>query len=230
MQNEMLSASDLFKKSVLEGFSLTRQNLTVPTVLVTLLSAFLIGLLIFYVYKKTYRGVLYSHSFNISLIMLTMVTSMIIMCISSSIGLSLGMVGALSIVRFRTAIKDPMDTVYMFWAIAAGITIGANYVLYAVIGTLIIAVVLFALSLFSSKAGENYLLVVHFEDRASKDVASILHKVPQMKVKSRTVTRGGVEATYELRLSQQRTNIVDALLTVPGVHDATLVAFQNEIA
>ena len=102
--NQSLSATDLFKNSVLEGFSLSRQNLTVPNVLLSLACAFLLGLLIFYVYRKTYRGVLYSHSFNISLIMLTMVTAMIIMCISSSIGLSLGMVGALSIVRFRTAV------------------------------------------------------------------------------------------------------------------------------
>ena len=228
--NQSLSATDLFKNSVLEGFSLSRQNLTVPNVLLSLACAFLLGLLIFYVYKKTYRGVLYSHSFNISLIMLTMVTAMIIMCISSSIGLSLGMVGALSIVRFRTAVKDPMDTVFMFWAIAAGITVGANYMLYAIIGTLVIAVVLFLVSLVGNKAGENYLLVVHYDERAGKDISAMVHKVPRSKLKSKTVTRGGVEATYELRLPQQRANLVDALLNTPGVHDATLVAFQNEIA
>lgn len=230
MENQSLSFADLFKNSVMEGFSLSRQNLTVPNVLITLLCALALGLVIYWVYRKTYRGVLYSHSFNISLIMLTMVTAMIIMCISSSIGLSLGMVGALSIVRFRTAVKDPMDTVYMFWAIAAGITIGANYILYAIIGTAVIGVVLLLLSLVSSKAGENYLLVIHYDDRSGKEIGGLLRQVPRIKLKSKTVTRSGVEATYELRLPQSRSNLVDALLSIPGVQDATLVAFQNEIA
>ena len=229
--NQSLSATDLFKNSVLEGFSLSRQNLTVPNVLLSLACAFLLGLLIFYVYKKTYRGVLYSHSFNLSLIMLSMVTTLVIMCISSAPALSLGMVGALSIVRFRTAVKDPMDTVYMFWAIAVGITVGANFILFSIIGTLVIAVILLVLSFTSNQTGQNYLLVVHYDDRYAKEVTNAVNKmVPRYRLKSKTATRNGVEMTLELRLQGNRSNIVDNLLGIPGVMDATLVAFQNEIA
>ena len=132
--------------------------------------------------------------------MLCMVTTLIIMCISSAPALSLGMVGALSIVRFRTAVKDPMDTVYMFWAISVGITVGANFILFSIIGTLVIAAVLLLLSFTGHK------------------------------LKSKTATRNGIEMTLELRLQGNRSNLVDNLLNVPGVQDATLVAFQNEIA
>ena len=174
---------------------------------------------------------LYSHSFNLSLIMLSMVTTLVIMCISSAPALSLGMVGALSIVRFRTAVKDPMDTVYMFWAIAVGITVGANFILFSIIGTLVIAVILLVLSFTSNQTGQNYLLVVHYDDRYAKEVTNAVNKmVPRYRLKSKTATRNGVEMTLELRLQGNRSNIVDNLLGIPGVMDATLVAFQNEIA
>ena len=153
------SFSDVFKSKFLESFSLSNQNMTLPNIILGLLAAFLLGLFIYFIYKKTFRGVLYSHSFNLSLIMLTMVTTLVIMCISSAPALSLGMVGALSIVRFRTAVKDPVDTVYMFWAIVAGITIGANFVLYAFVGCLIIGGILIALSIVGNKISNNYLLV-----------------------------------------------------------------------
>ena len=143
--NTTTNFSDVFKDNFLSGFSLSTQNLTLPNVLISLGIAFLLGMVIYFIYKKTYRGVLYSHSFNLSLIMLSMVTTLVIMCISSAPALSLGMVGALSIVRFRTAVKDPMDTVYMFWAIAVGITVGANFILFSIIGTLVIAVILLVL-------------------------------------------------------------------------------------
>ena len=195
--------------------------------LISLGIAFLLGMVIYFIYKKTYRGVLYSHSFNLSLIMLSMVTTLVIMCISSAPALSLGMVGALSIVRFRTAVKDPMDTVYMFWAIAVGITVGANFIL----GTLVIAVILLVLSFTSNQTGQNYLLVVHYDDRYAKEVTNAVNKmVPRYRLKSKTATRNGVEMTLELRLQGNRSNIVDNLLGIPGVMDATLVAFQNEIA
>ena len=218
--------------SIVEATGLAAQfkSIVPSDLFIALGLGFLIGIVIAVVYRKTYRGVLYSPSFTLTLIMLTLITTPVVMCIKNDIALSMGMVGALSIVRFRTAVKDPMDTVFMFWAIAAGITVGANYMLYAIIGTLVIAVVLFLVSLVGNKAGENYLLVVHYDERAGKDISAMVHKVPRSKLKSKTVTRGGVEATYELRLPQQRANLVDALPNIPGVHDATLVAFQNEIA
>ncbi|MGI5884142.1 MAG: DUF4956 domain-containing protein [Candidatus Spyradocola sp.] len=223
--------SDVFKDKFLSGFSLSTQNLTLPNVLISLGIAFLLGMVIYFIYRKTYRGVLYSHSFNLSLIMLSMVTTLVIMCISSAPALSLGMVGALSIVRFRTAVKDPMDTVYMFWAIAVGITVGANFILFSIIGTLVIAAILLILSFTTNHTGQNYLLVVHYDDRYAKEVTGAVNKmVPRYRLKSKTATRNGVEMTLELRLQGSRSNIVDNLLSVPGVLDATLVAFQNEIA
>ena len=229
--NTTTNFSDVFKDNFLSGFSLSTQNLTLPNVLISLGIAFLLGMVIYFIYKKTYRGVLYSHSFNLSLIMLSMVTTLVIMCISSAPALSLGMVGALSIVRFRTAVKDPMDTVYMFWAIAVGITVGANFILFSIIGTLVIAVILLVLSFTSNQTGQNYLLVVHYDDRYAKEVTNDVNKmVPRYRLKSKTATRNGVEMTLELRLQGNRSNIVDNLLGIPGVMDATLVAFQNEIA
>ncbi|HIS19806.1 MAG TPA: DUF4956 domain-containing protein [Candidatus Spyradocola merdavium] len=229
--NTTTNFSDVFKDNFLSGFSLSTQNLTLPNVLISLGIAFLLGMVIYFIYKKTYRGVLYSHSFNLSLIMLSMVTTLVIMCISSAPALSLGMVGALSIVRFRTAVKDPMDTVYMFWAIAVGITVGANFILFSIIGTLVIAVILLVLSFTSNQTGQNYLLVVHYDDRYAKEVTNAVNKmVPRYRLKSKTATRNGVEMTLELRLQGNRSNIVDNLLGIPGVMDATLVAFQNEIA
>ncbi len=229
--NTTTNFSDVFKDNFLSGFSLSTQNLTLPNVLISLGIAFLLGMVIYFIYKKTYRGVLYSHSFNLSLIMLSMVTTLVIMCISSAPALSLGMVGALSIVRFRTAVKDPMDTVYMFWAIAVGITVGANFILFSIIGTLVISVILLVLSFTSNQTGQNYLLVVHYDDRYAKEVTNAVNKmVPRYRLKSKTATRNGVEMTLELRLQGNRSNIVDNLLGIPGVMDATLVAFQNEIA
>ena len=229
--NTTTNFSDVFKDNFLSGFSLSTQNLTLPNVLISLGIAFLLGMVIYFIYKKTYRGVLYSHSFNLSLIMLSMVTTLVIMCISSAPALSLGMVGALSIVRFRTAVKDPMDTVYMFWAIAVGSTCGANFILFSIIGTLVIAVILLVLSFTSNQTGQNYLLVVHYDDRYAKEVTNAVNKmVPRYRLKSKTATRNGVEMTLELRLQGNRSNIVDNLLGIPGVMDATLVAFQNEIA
>ena len=229
--NTTTNFSDVFKDNFLSGFSLSTQNLTLPNVLISLGIAFLLGMVIYFIYKKTYRGVLYSHSFNLSLIMLSMVTTLVIMCISSAPALSLGMVGALSIVRFRTAVKDRMDTVYMFWAIAVGITVGANFILFSIIGTLVIAVILLVLSFTSNQTGQNYLLAVHYDDRYAKEVTNAVNKmVPRYRLKSKTATRNGVEMTLELRLQGNRSNIVDNLLGIPGVMDATLVAFQNEIA
>ena len=228
--NTTTTFSDVFKDKFISGFSLSTQNLTLPNVLISLAIAFVLGFVIYFIYKKTYRGVLYSHSFNLSLIMLSMVTTLVIMCISSAPALSLGMVGALSIVRFRTAVKDPMDTVYMFWAIAVGITVGANFILFSIIGTLVIAAVLLLLSLFGNTMGQNYLLVVHYDERYGKEVNGAINKMVQRyKLKSKTATRNGIEMTLELRLQGSRSNIVDNLLNVPGVQDATLVAFQNEI-
>lgn len=227
---QRLGFSDIFKDKFLDGLSLTSQNLTLPNVIINLAIAFALGLFIYFVYRRTFRGVLYSHSFNLSLIMLSMVTTLVIMCISSNPALSLGMVGALSIVRFRTAVKDPIDTVYMFWAIAVGITLGANLVLFALVGSLVIGIVLFLMNFIGTGNSQNYLLVVHHDETAARAVYQIVHAVPRARLKSKTISKNGEEATYEVRLPNNRTGIVNKLLTIDGVYDATLVVYQNEIA
>ena len=221
-----MSVQDFIKKSILESGAFDQA--TVLEISVGLLTALLVGALIYLVYSKFYVGVIYCRSFAITLVGMTVLTAMVTLAISTNIVISLGMVGALSIVRFRTAVKGPMDTVYMFWAIAVGITVGANFILFSIIGTLVIAVILLVLSFTSNQTGQNYLLV---DDRYAKEVTNAVNKmVPRYRLKSKTATRNGVEMTLELRLQGNRSNIVDNLLGIPGVMDATLVAFQNEIA
>lgn len=227
---ETLNFGDIFKGKFLDGFAVASQNLTLPNVMINLGFSFVLGLFIFFVYKRTFKGVLYSHSFNLSLVMLSMVTTLVIMCISANVGLSLGMVGALSIVRFRTAVKDPIDTVYMFWSIGVGITLGANLVSYAVVGSLIIGLVLFLMNFIGTGSGQNYLLVIRHSEHAARAVSQIVFSIPKARLKSKTLSRNGEEATYEIRLPKNRTGVVNKLLSVDGVTDATLVVYQNEIA
>ena len=190
---------------------------------------FVVGLIIALVYRKTYRGVLYSPSFTVTLIMLTLITTPVVMCIKSDIALSMGMVGALSIVRFRTAVKDPLDTAYMFWALTMGILLGAGLYLPALIVVLCISVLLFVLSFVKMNSTNAYLLVLHYDGYAEGAIAAELRRsVKSHKLRSKTLTRGGAEMTYEVRLGE-RHEVVTRMLDIEGVHDATLVACQSEI-
>ena len=190
---------------------------------------FVVGLIIALVYRKTYRGVLYSPSFTVTLIMLTLITTPVVMCIKSDIALSMGMVGALSIVRFRTAVKDPLDTAYMFWALTMGILLGAGLYLPALIVVLCISVLLFVLSFVKMNTTNAYLLVLHYDNYAEGAIAAELRRsVKSHKLRSKTLTRGGAEMTYEVRLGE-RHEVVTRMLDIEGVHDATLVACQSEI-
>ena len=191
--------------------------------------AFVIGVVIALVYRKTYRGVLYSPSFTITLIMLTLITTPVTMGIRSDIALSMGMVGALSIVRFRTAVKDPLDTAYMFWALTMGILLGAGLYLIALIVVLCISVLMFVLTFVNFTNPNAYLLVVHYDEYCEAAIQSELHRsVKSHKLRSKTLTRAGAEMTYEVRLSE-RTEVVTRMLDIEGVHDATLVACQSEV-
>ena len=190
---------------------------------------FVVGSIIALVYKKTYRGVLYSPSFSITLIMLTLITTPVVMCIKSDIALSMGMVGALSIVRFRTAVKDPMDTAYMFWALTMGILLGAGLHLIALIVVLCIGVMMFVLAFVQFANPNAYLLVVHFDEYSEQAITAELRRsVKTFKLRSKSLTRAGAEMTYEVRLNE-RHEIVTRLLDIDGVHDATLVACQSEV-
>ncbi|MDD6051798.1 MAG: DUF4956 domain-containing protein [Clostridiales bacterium] len=203
-------------------------NLTAFNVALALLFGLLVGLIIAFVYKRCYRGVLYSPNFALTLILLTLVTTPVVMCIGSNIALSMGMVGALSIVRFRTAVKDPLDTAYMFWALTMGILLGAGQYIIALVVVAAISVVLFALNLFKFTSPNAYLLVLHYDEDAEYDINQQLRRsVKYRRLRSKTVTRAGAEMTYEVRLDNKQ-DLVALMLGIEGVHDATLVACQTE--
>jgi len=217
--------------SLFSGLSSTFSfgDIGVVRILLTMALAFLIGLFIFFVYRKTFAGVMYSRNFGVSLVMLTIITSFIILPITSNLTLSLGMVGALSIVRFRTAVKDPIDTVYMFWAIASGITLGAKFFLPALLSTLVIGLLMLLLSGMRFRSSMPYLLVLRFEEAATPQVNGLLRRIPDINIKSKTVTANGVELTVELRLRESDMQIVDRFLDIPGVFDAAIISYAGDI-
>ncbi|WP_409367358.1 DUF4956 domain-containing protein [Lysinibacillus sp. 38-6] len=220
-----MNFSDIFKSNFLEkttSFSLTDS-------IIGLVVAFFVGLFIYAVYKKTFNGVIYSHSFNISLLIMTMATSLVIMGISSNVLLSLGMVGALSIVRFRTPIKDPMDLVYIFWAIVSGILCGAGFIPLVIIGAILIGLVL--LVLVNKITIENpYLLIVKFEeDVACEEVEQIIAaQSKKYALKSKSIIQNDeIETTYEIRVKQNDTKFMDNLTNVPGVKSAIMLSYDG---
>lgn len=197
--------------------------------LIGMLFALVIGLFVFMVYKKTFNGVMYSSGFSLTLVGLALVTTLIIMAVTSNVVLSLGMVGALSIVRFRAAIKEPMEIVYLFWAIAAGIVIGAGMIPLAVIGSAIIGVVLILFA--NRKVHENpYILIMNCTDEGAEETALNLTEkaVERFVVKSKTVNAGGIELTAEIRMKDAETSFVNRLGDIDGVSDVTLVSYNGE--
>ena len=198
------------------------------TILVSLVFAFAVGLFIAWIYRRNFRGVMYSNNFALTLVLMTLITCPVVMCIKESIQLSMGMVGALSIVRFRTAVKDPMDTAYMFWALTMGILLGAELYIIALVVVLGISVVLFLMTFVKFTNPNAYLLVLHYDEDAEYDINQQLRRtVKQRRLRSKTVTRAGAEMTYEVRLDNKQ-DLVASMLNIEGVHDATLVACQTE--
>ena len=223
-------ASSLVKNdsSLSSSFLSQFENLTPWKIVIGLVMGCLVGLIIAFVYKRCYRGVLYSPTFSMTLMMLTLITTPVVMCTKSDIALSMGMVGALSIVRFRTAVKDPMDTAYMFWALTMGILLGAELYVHALAVVLGISIILFVMTFVRFRNPNGYLLVVHYDDYAEQDITQLLRRtVKQRKLRSKTVTRSGAEMTVEVRLDSKQ-DLVSAVLNIEGVHDATLVACQVE--
>ena len=195
----------------------------------TVVAAFLVGLYVFFIYRVTFSGVINSRTFNLSLVMLSMVSAMVIMFMSNNVKLSLGMVGALSIVRFRTAIKDPIDTVFMFWAIAEGIALGAGYFIEGVVGAIFVGLLMVILTMVKGRSSAPYLLILHYDESASRQIKQMVAQLPQGRIKSKTVQRDGIEMTVELRIRQSETGFVDKFLRVEGVYDATLIAHQGDM-
>ena len=220
-----MTFSDIFKSSFLESVT----EFSPLDVLLGMVVALVVGLFIFVIYKKTFTGVMYSTGFALTLVGLALVTTLVIMAVTSNVVLSLGMVGALSIVRFRAAIKEPMEIVFLFWSIAVGIVIGAGMIPLAVIGSAIIGVVLLLFA--NRKSRENpYILVLNCADETAEQAALGLVKdaVSRYGVKTKTVSTDGVELTAELRTKNNDTAFVNRIMTLPGVSNATLVSYNGE--
>ncbi|MBO4893725.1 MAG: DUF4956 domain-containing protein [Clostridia bacterium] len=220
-----MTFKDIFKSSFLENIS----SVTVLDMALTLALAFGIGLFIFFIYKKTYRGVMYSSSFGVTLIALTMITSQVILAVTSNVVLSLGMVGALSIVRFRTAIKEPLDIAFLFWAIAVGIILAAGLIPLAVIGSVIIGLIL--LFFVNKKQHKNpYIIVLSCDSHNSEKQAMeyINAQTERCVVKSKSAQNNIVEINMEVRLKDDNTDFINALSAMNGVNSAALVSYNGE--
>ena len=220
-----MSFVDVIKKSVVNQFTGT---ISVQSILLSLITAFMISVFIIWIYKKTYTGVVYSKSFSLSILMLALVTTLIIQTISSNIALSLGMVGALSIVRFRTAVKEPVDTGFMFWAITAGIMAGANLYLASIIGSLMLGILYYICYMMGLKMNSKYLVIVKYEDNAEDDIKNILSKLKKYKLKSKSKSKNNVEMTFEVELNDSTQKLVDKISKIDGVQNCSLISYQND--
>jgi len=228
--DDTLNFSDLIRKRFLEDMGGAGSlSINVGRIMITLLLALALGFLIFYVYKKAFQGVVYSRSFNFSLVLTAMVTALIIIPITSNLMLSLGMVGALSIVRFRSAIKEPLDIGYMFWAISVGITTGAGFYTLSIVGTLVIAVVVVAFSFIRGSNAEVYLLVLNYEDKTQGDVENMIKNLPGKRLKTKTVVKGSIEATWEVKVKNADTSFIQEISALEGVSSATLVSYNGDV-
>lgn len=220
-----MNFSDIFKSSFLENVT----SVSMIDMALSLVLAFGIGVFIFLVYKKTFSGIMYSSSFGVTLIALTMITTVVILAVTSNVVLSLGMVGALSIVRFRTAIKEPLDIAFLFWSIAAGIVLAAGMIPLAVFGSVLIGIVLI---LFANKKSHcnPYIVVLQCEDHDSEIAAVefLKKQVLRTVVKSKTVQKGNIELNVEIRLKDDNTDFINILSEINGVNSAVLVSYNGD--
>ena len=220
-----MTFSDIFKSSFLENVA----SVSLPDMALALVLAFAVGMFIFLVYKKTYAGVMYSTSFGVTLIALTMITTLVILAVTSNVVLSLGMVGALCIVRFRTAIMEPLDIAFLFWSIAAGIVLAAGFIPLAVVGSVIIGIILLIFA--NRKAGSNpYIVVLACDGQESERQAKafLTEHTRRCVVKSKTARAGKTELNMEVRLKNDDTDFINALSELAGVQSAVLVSYNGD--
>jgi uncharacterized membrane protein YhiD involved in acid resistance len=220
-----MNFNDLFQSSFLENIT----SFSALDMIIAMGLAFIVGLFVFFVYKKTYSGVMYSAGFGISLIGMTMITTLVILAVTSNIILSLGMVGALSIVRFRTAIKEPLDIVFMFWSIAAGIVLGAGLLPLAILSSVFIGIIL-VLFVNKKSVDSPYILVISSDGEKQEDeiMRQIAQSVKKHSVKSKTVSDSGMEFTLEIRLKENSTKFVGEIKAIPGVKSVALVSYNGD--
>lgn len=221
----MITFNDIFKSKFLENVT----SVSVLDMLLAMILAFAIGMFIFYVYKKTFSGVMYSSGFGVTLVALTMITTLVILAVTSNVVLSLGMVGALSIVRFRTAIKEPLDIAFLFWSIAVGIVLAAGLIPLAVIGSILIGV--FLLIFVNRKSYVNpYIVVINCTDHDSEQRATefLRGQVNRLVVKSKTVSKGSIELNAEIRMKDDNTDFINTLADMEGIRNAVLVSYNGD--
>lgn len=220
-----MTFQDIFKSNFLENIT----SVSIFDMVLAILLAFGIGVFIFFIYKKTYSGVMYSSGFGVSLIAMTMITTLVILAVTSNVVLSLGMVGALSIVRFRTAIKEPMEIVFLFWSIAVGIVLAAGMIPLAVFGSAIIGLMLL---IFVNRRPHTqpYIAVISCDGQAAeqKAISFLASKVEKSVVKSKTVSQGGIEINYEIRLKNDRTDFINELSEMAGIKSVVLVSYNGD--
>ena len=220
-----MTLNDIFKSNFLDNIT----SVSVFDMVVTMLLAFAIGIFIFLVYKKTFSGVMYSASFGVTLIALTMISAFVILAVTSNVVLSLGMVGALSIVRFRTAIKEPLDIAFLFWAIAVGIVLSAGMIPLAVFGSVLIGIIL--LIFCNRKSSDSpYIVVISCDGKASENQINtfLSESTKKFVIKSKTVSKDMTELNYELRLKDGNTEFINILADMQGVRSAVLVSYNGD--
>ena len=220
-----MTFNDIFKSSFLENIA----TVSIFDMILSLVLAFGLGVFIFLIYKKTYNGVMYSAGFGVTLIALTMVGTMAILAVTSNVVLSLGMVGALSIVRFRTAIKEPLDIAFLFWAVVDGIVLGAGMIPLAVIGSVVVGLVL--LFFVNRKSHTHpYIVVLRCADHASEQKAGsyLVSVTDRCAVKSKSAADGEVEVNLEVQLRDTNTDFINDLSAMPGVKSAVLVSYNGD--
>ncbi len=220
-----MTFNDIFKSSFLENVT----SVSMVDMVLSMVLAFAIGLFIFFIYKKTYAGVMYSSSFAVTLVALTMITNFVILAVTSNVVLSLGMVGALSIVRFRTAIKEPLDIAFLFWSIAAGIVLAAGLIPLAVFGSLVIGIII-AVFANHKDSSNPYIVVLHCNGSESekKATAFLQSKTKKCVVKSKTARKGEIELNLEIRLESDNTDFINELSDMNGVESAVLVSYNGD--
>jgi len=220
-----MTFNDIFKSSFLENIT----SVSILDMALALVLSFAIGLFIFLIYKKTFAGVMYSSSFAVTLVALCMITTLVILAVTSNVVLSLGMVGALSIVRFRAAIKEPLDIAFLFWSIAAGIVLAAGMIPLAVFGSVFIGIVLLV---FVNRKSHTrpYILILRCDGHSSEEKAEEYLKsaVQRCCIKSKCAGNGSLEINYEVRLHDDNTDFVNALSAMDGVDSAVLVSYNGD--
>lgn len=217
-----MSIIDAIKKSVIEQFD---SNLSTKDIILSLLVAAALSFLIIFIYRKTFSGIVYNKNTALTILMITVTTALIIRTINSNLSLSLGMVGALSIVRFRTAIKDSVDTSFIFWAVTAGIMSGAGLYLFAIIGSLGIAVIYYATYLIGVKSQKKYLLLISYSEINKSKVESTLAEISKKDLKSKSMNNGRIEETYLVDTSKELDDVMSKLSSFCKIN---LIAYTND--